>query len=167
MLARVHSRPLLTTSVFAVSVLSLFSCPFACASNPLGPEVSQDTGDVRVVLAPGDVHRVRGTDLTLTFVRIVADSRCPTGLTCIREGDATLLDRCCLLFVHEHAEANEHKNNGLSVILAGHLNKMATGTHIATTGVIGDLFLAIANDLFGLTMKEFPSANRKLGGVTG
>ncbi len=93
MLAWGQWRPFLTTSVFAVSVLSLFSCPFACASNPLGPEASQDTGDTRVVLAPGEVHRVRGTDLTLTFVRIVADSRCPTGLTCIREGDAAVLVR--------------------------------------------------------------------------
>ena len=90
MLAWGQWRPFLTTSVFAVSVLSLFSCPFACASNPLGPEASQDTGDTRVVLAPGEVHRVRGTDPTLTFVRIVADSRCPTGLTCIREGDAII-----------------------------------------------------------------------------
>jgi hypothetical protein len=87
-------------------------------------------------------------------------------LKSVREGDKTLLDRTCLLFVHEHAEANEHKNNGLSVILAGHVNKMATGTHSVSTGVIGDLFLSIANDIFGVPMKEFPSANRRLSGVT-
>jgi hypothetical protein len=87
-------------------------------------------------------------------------------LKSVREGDKTLLDRTCLLFVHEHAEANEHKKNGLSVILAGHVNKMATGTHSVSTGVIGDLFLSIANDIFGVPMKEFPSANRRLSGVT-
>ena len=86
-------------------------------------------------------------------------------LKSIREGDGTLLDHCCLLFVHEHAEANEHKNNGLAVLLAGHANRMTTGVHTATTGVIGDLYLAIANDLFGVPMKEFPSANRKLDGI--
>ena len=36
------------------------------------------------------------------------------------EGDGTLLDHCCLLYVHEHAEANDHKNNGLACIVAGH-----------------------------------------------
>jgi hypothetical protein len=87
-------------------------------------------------------------------------------LKSVREGDKTLLDRTCLLFVHEHAEANEHKNNGLSVILAGRVNKMVTGTHSVNTGVIGDLFLSIANDIFGVPMKEFPSANRRLSGVT-
>jgi hypothetical protein len=86
-------------------------------------------------------------------------------LKSIREGDGTLLDRCCLLFLHEHAEANEHKNNGLAVIVAGHLNKMITGTHTATNGVIGDLYLTIANDVFGVPMKEFPAANRKLEGI--
>jgi hypothetical protein len=86
-------------------------------------------------------------------------------LKSVREGDGTLLDRCCLMFVHEHAEANEHKNNGLAVILAGHVNKMVTGTHTITNGVIGDLFLATANRIFGVPMKEFPSANRVLTGV--
>jgi hypothetical protein len=86
-------------------------------------------------------------------------------LKSIREGDATLLDHCCLLFVHEHAEANEHKNNGLAVILAGHANKMVTGTHTATNGVVGDLYLAIANDVFGVPMKEFPAAITKLKGI--
>jgi hypothetical protein len=86
-------------------------------------------------------------------------------LKSIREGDGTLLDSCCLLFVHEHAEANEHKNNGLAVIAAGHAGGMVTGTHTATTGVIGDLFLAVANDVFGVPMKAFPSANRKLSGL--
>jgi hypothetical protein len=86
-------------------------------------------------------------------------------LKSIREGDGTLLDHCCLLYLHEHAEANEHKNNGLAVILAGHVNKMVTGTHTTTNGVIGDLYLAISNDIFGVPTREFPSANQKLSGV--
>jgi hypothetical protein len=88
-------------------------------------------------------------------------------LKSIREGDRTLLDHCCLLYVHEHAEANEHKNNGLAVIAAGHANNMVTGTHTATTGVIGDVFLSIADDVFGVPMTDFPSANRKLGCLVG
>ena len=94
MLAAVHRRPLVTADAtrFAVTLLSLFICPLACASSPVGPDTSQDTG-TRLVLAAGEARRVPETDLTLTFVRLVADSRCPTGVTCIREGDATVLVR--------------------------------------------------------------------------
>jgi hypothetical protein len=77
---------------FAATLLSLFICPFACASNPVGLDTSQDT-DTRLVLAAGEARHVPETDLTLTFVRLVADSRCPTGVTCIREGDASVLVR--------------------------------------------------------------------------
>ena len=40
-------------------------------------------------------------------------------LNSIREGDGTLLDHTCLLYVHEHAEADDHKNRGLAVVVAG------------------------------------------------
>jgi len=94
MLAAVHRRPLVTAFAtrFAVTLLSLFIFPLACASSPVGPATSQDTG-TRLVLAAGEARRVPDPDLTLTFVRLVADSRCPTGVTCIREGDATVLVR--------------------------------------------------------------------------
>ena len=94
MLAAVHRRPLVTAYVtgFAVLLPSLIICPLACASSPVGRDTSQDTG-TRLVLAAGEARLVPETDLTLTFVRLVADSRCPTGATCIREGDATVLVR--------------------------------------------------------------------------
>jgi hypothetical protein len=63
-----------------------------CASRVLGQAPTVDVG-TEFVLAPGEVRGVAGTDLTLTFVRIVGDSRCPTGVTCIREGDAVALLR--------------------------------------------------------------------------
>ena len=37
----------------------------------------------------------------------------------IPEDDRTLVDCCCLLSMHEHAEANMHKNNGLVSIRVG------------------------------------------------
>lgn len=94
MLAAVHRRPLVTAYAtrFAVTLLSLFICPLACGSSPVGRDTSQDTG-TRLVLAAGEARRVPETDLTLTFVRLVADSRCPTGVTCVREGDAAVLVR--------------------------------------------------------------------------
>jgi hypothetical protein len=38
----------------------------------------------------------------------------------IPEDDGTLVDYSCLLSMHEHAEANVHKNNGLVAIRARH-----------------------------------------------
>ena len=83
-------------------------------------------------------------------------------LKSITEGDGTLLDHCCLLFVREHAEANEHKNNGLSVVIAGHAGGLKTGLHTRTTGTFGDLYLTLANDVMGAALESFPTAERRL-----
>jgi hypothetical protein len=81
-------------------------------------------------------------------------------LKSIPEGDGTLLDHCCLLYVHEHAEANEHKNNGLSVIVAGHAGRLKTGVHTRTTGTAADLYLTLANEVMGARLERFPTADR-------
>jgi hypothetical protein len=81
------------------------------------------------------------------------------------EGDGTLLDHTNLLFVHEHAEANAHKNNNLAVILAGHAGGLRTGLHTKTTGTLGDLYFTIAEELLGARIGGFPTANTKLAGI--
>jgi hypothetical protein len=78
------------------------------------------------------------------------------------EGDSNILDRTTLLFVHEHAEANDHKNNGLSVILAGRPGGLAGGTHTRATGTIGDLYLTVANRAMAAGLESFPTASREL-----
>ncbi len=86
-------------------------------------------------------------------------------LKSIPEGDGTLLDHCCLLYIHEHAEANVHKNNGLVAILAGHVNRMTTGRYTKVTGTMADLYLAVANDVMGAGIESFPTGSRKLNGI--
>jgi hypothetical protein len=81
------------------------------------------------------------------------------------EGDGNLLDRTSLVFVHEHAEANDHKNNGLSMIVAGHAGGLQTGMHTRSTGTVGDLYLAVANKAMGAGLKEFPTASKQLPGL--
>ena len=88
-------------------------------------------------------------------------------LKSIPEGDGTLLDHCCLLYVHEHAEANPHKDNGHAVIVAGHAGGLLTGVHTKTTGTLGDLYLALANKALGANLEGFPSSSRALSGVVG
>jgi hypothetical protein len=78
------------------------------------------------------------------------------------EGEGTLLDHTCLLFVHEHAEANIHKNNGLAVIVAGHAGKMKTGLHTRITGSLGDLYVTLADEVVQARLGSFPTFEKKL-----
>ncbi|MGH9657552.1 MAG: DUF1552 domain-containing protein [Bryobacteraceae bacterium] len=86
-------------------------------------------------------------------------------LKSIPEGDGTLLDRTCLLFIHEHAEANDHKNNGLPLILAGGGGKLVTGRHSKMAGTMGDLYLTLASEVMGAGVDKFPTSSQKLTGV--
>jgi Protein of unknown function (DUF1552) len=86
-------------------------------------------------------------------------------LKSVPEGDGTLLDHCCLVYVHEHAEANPHKNHGLGLIAAGHAGRLATGKHSRMTGTFGDLYLTLADDIMGAGLSKFPTATKKLSGL--
>ena len=81
------------------------------------------------------------------------------------EGDGTLLDNCCLAYVHEHAEANPHKNDGLALIVAGHAGSLSTGMHTKATGTIGDLYLALADGAMQAGLGKFPTAAKPLSAV--
>ena len=82
-----------------------------------------------------------------------------------QEGEKTLLDRCCLVYIHEHAEANDHKNNGLPAIVAGHAGNLVTGRHSKLTGTMGDLYLTLAGQVMGAGIDKFPTAGGKLNGI--
>ncbi len=83
-------------------------------------------------------------------------------LKSIPQGDGTLLDHTCALFVHEHAEANSHKNSGLAMIAAGHAGGLKTGRHTRVTGTVGDLYLTLAEEVIGAPIGGFPTAAKKL-----
>ena len=82
------------------------------------------------------------------------------------EGDGTLLDNTVLLFVHEHAEANSHKNNGLAAIVAGNASKrLALGQHTKVTGTVGDLYLTLADDVMQSGLGKYPTASKKMSEI--
>src|SRR5712692_662589 len=83
-------------------------------------------------------------------------------LKSIREGAGTLLDNTVLVFVHEHAEAGPHKNNGTIALVAGSKDKLALGRHTRLAGTIGDLYLTVSDNALGAGLGKFPTANRKL-----
>ena len=86
-------------------------------------------------------------------------------LKSITEGDGTLLDHTCALYIHEHAEANSHKNAGLAMIAAGHLGGMKTGLHTRLTGTVGDLYLTLAEEVVGAPIGGFPTGEKKLSDI--
>ncbi|MBM3754938.1 MAG: DUF1552 domain-containing protein [Acidobacteria bacterium] len=81
------------------------------------------------------------------------------------EGAGNVLDNTLLLFVHEHAEANAHKNNNLAVLLAGHAGGLKTGLHTRTTGTLGDLYLTLSDEVLKAGLGSFPTADTKLTGI--
>jgi hypothetical protein len=79
------------------------------------------------------------------------------------EGAGNVLDNTMLVYVHEHAEANAHKNNGLAMIVAGHAGKrIAMGQHTKVTGTVGDLYLTVADEVMKAGLGKFPTASRQL-----
>lgn len=82
------------------------------------------------------------------------------------EGAGSLLDNCALLFVHEHAEANFHKNSGGAVILAGRAGRLRPGRHSRVTGTFGDLYRTVAAEV-GAPIGHFPTSYGTIPEATG
>src|SRR5262245_18158920 len=83
-------------------------------------------------------------------------------LKSIPEGDGTLLDNTVAVFVHEHAEAGPHKNNGMIALVAGSKDRIALGRHTRVAGTIGDLYLTLADEVLKAGLGKLPTAQRKL-----
>ena len=64
----------------------LAACASGGISSPTRPAVNEE-----FTLAPGQTAEVAGTPLQLTFQSVRDDSRCPADVTCIWEGDATVV----------------------------------------------------------------------------
>jgi hypothetical protein len=84
----------------------------------------------------------------------------------IPEGDGNLLDHTCCLYLHEHAEANPHKNYGLAMIMAGGAGNIKTGLHTKSHNTIGDLYWTISEEVFKAPLeKGFPTAEEKMNDI--
>ena len=86
-------------------------------------------------------------------------------LKSVPEGDGTLFDHTTLMYVHEHAEANPHKNNGLAMIVAGGSKRLAKGAHTRVTGTVGDVYLTLADEVLQAGIGKFPTATKKVSSL--
>jgi hypothetical protein len=83
-------------------------------------------------------------------------------LESVPEGDSTLFDHTSLIFVHEHAEANPHKNSGLAMLVAGGSKRLAKGAHTRITGTVADVYVTVADEVVGAGIGKFPTATKKI-----
>lgn len=77
--------------LLAVLLLGVVACGES-GTEPEGPSPAPAVipGPLEVVLAPGVPTTPGGTNLRLTFRRVVEDSRCPTDVVCVWEGNAVV-----------------------------------------------------------------------------
>ena len=76
----------MTRHVFVLwSILPVLA---ACNSNPAGP--SEVPLGQEFTLMPGESATVQGTDLQVSFDKVVEDSRCPIDVNCIQAGDVVV-----------------------------------------------------------------------------
>lgn len=83
---RMKFKSLLTVIVL-IGILSLISIA-GCVSQP--KDISAEL-DEQVELRPGQVVTIDGDDITLKFIEVSGDSRCPNGATCVWEGEVTFI----------------------------------------------------------------------------
>lgn len=115
----------------------------------------------------GGAHRARQQEIMRDICRwhVEEFAYLIASLKATPEGDGTLLDNTAALFVHEHAEANNHKNSGHAAILAGHAGRLTTGRHTQMVGTMGDLYRTVAAEV-GAPLEAFPTSDRTLSPLT-
>jgi hypothetical protein len=79
----------MTRQVFAAVLWSILPALAACDSSPAGPSTDVPLGE-EFTLKPGEWAAVQGTDLRVSFDKVVEDSRCPADVVCIRAGEAVV-----------------------------------------------------------------------------
>ena len=73
-------------------ILSLPLFLVACASSGGNAPTSPTPGlNEEFTLSPGQTATVNGANVRLTFDRVSEDSRCPTDVSCVWEGDAVVV----------------------------------------------------------------------------
>jgi hypothetical protein len=71
--------------------LLLLCCLAACDRSPASTSAAPSLElDVEGTLAAGTTVPVKGTDLQVTFVGVVEDSRCPTDVSCVWAGEVKI-----------------------------------------------------------------------------
>jgi hypothetical protein len=71
------------------TICFIILCTVSCSSSPAAPTAEVPLGS-EFSLKPGESALVVSTDLVITFLQVVNDSRCPADAVCIQAGDAVV-----------------------------------------------------------------------------
>ena len=84
-------------------------------------------------------------------------------LESVPEGDGNLFDHTSLVFAHEHAEANPHKNSGLAMIVAGGSKNWRRARTRGSPERSAMCMSRSPMKWSGAGIGKFPTATKKLG----
>lgn len=90
-------------------------------------------------------------------------------LKSVKEGEATLLDHCAVMFGSGLGDGNAHSHHNLPIIVAGRANKtIQPGRYIVTEKEIplNNLFLSLF-DRMGASIDSFGDSNGRMSGLEG
>src|SRR3990172_6842849 len=76
---------LIAFGIFAIILASLGQGAFAQSSEPMGIEANLDS---EFLLEVNQSAEIKSEDITVTFFNVTSDSRCPSDVTCIWQGQA-------------------------------------------------------------------------------
>jgi len=86
-----------------------------------------------------DVRRAPGEDIHVTFEKVLEDSRCPVGVTCVWEGNAKIRLSLLELDILSAGELNSNvKIDPDSLLLAGYMFRIKSLDPYPVDGVIID-----------------------------
>ena len=71
------------------TICFIILCTVSCSSSPAAPTAEVPLGS-EFSLKPGESALVVSTDLVVTFLQVVNDSRCPADAVCVQAGDAVV-----------------------------------------------------------------------------
>lgn len=112
----------LLSLVAVILILGLATGLTACARQPASVTAELDKA---FILEPGQTAVLNSDDLTVKFVKIVSDSRCPTGVQCIWAGEVSSLI--------EISYQNQKKEMVLKLLGSGEGNDLFTDYKISFT----------------------------------
>ena len=129
-----------------IIILALFHSIFFADQDPVPPKYNIH----QKILCSGDTMELG--DKTIKFNKIVSDSRCPNGVTCIWAGEVKVL-----IEFYEDGEFKGDKVITGSNISLGQ-NEVIAGTDIS----IAEFFNVKGLNIKGVVVSPYPQANEKI-----
>ena len=130
----------------SIIILALFHSVFLADQDPVTPKYNIH----QQILCSGDTMYLG--EKTIKFKKIVSDSRCPNGVTCIWAGEVKVL-----IEFYEDGEFKGDKIITGSNISLGQ-NEVVAGTDIS----IAEFFNAEGLKIKGVVVSPYPQANEKI-----